>query len=258
MLANQPFDVIPIWLFYILTILLSILAAEVGYRLGSWWQARHPGEKDSSVGAIVASTLGLTAFLLAFITGIAADRYNARRVLVITDANAIGTTYLRAGYLPEPTRTASRNLLRDYVDDRVRASVTGDLSTVLQQSDEIQAQLWALAEQLARENMGSEMVSLYVSALNDMIDVHSERVAAVTARVPPTMIMLIFAASLFSLFLLGFGNSYNKTRSMVGLIILAILFSTVLLIIVDLDRPMEGLLRVSQQPMLSLQAQMHR
>lgn len=256
MLSTQPLDIIPLWLFYPLTVALALLAAEIGYRLGKWWQSRSHAEKDPSIGAIVGSALALSAFLLAFVTGVAADRFNARRVLVIDDSNAIGTTYLRAGYLQEPIRTASRDLLREYVDERVNVTTTGEVERAAEHAQEIQNKLWAMAEQLAREDMSSEMISLYVSALNDMIDIHSTRLAAVHARVPPTVLLLLFFVSIGSIFLLGFSNSYNQTRSLVGLVILALIFSAVLFLIVDLDRPSEGLLRVSQEPMLNLQAQM--
>src|SRR3954469_21530518 len=98
----QLLDIIPIWLVFPLTVLVTFLAAEVGFRLGNWWQKRTNDNTDPTLGPLVAGSLGLLAFLLAFVTGLAADRVGARRVLVITDANAIGTTELRARYLPEP------------------------------------------------------------------------------------------------------------------------------------------------------------
>ena len=98
------------------------LALEGGYRLGRWRHDRPAEEKETPVGAMVGSILGLLAFLLAFTFGMAATRFEARRQAVLDEANAIGTTYLRARLLPEPQRTESAKLLREYVDVRISGS----------------------------------------------------------------------------------------------------------------------------------------
>ncbi len=90
-------DYLPLWVIYLLTVGLGLLAEELGFHLGKYWKARHPDEQESHIGAMIAASLGLWAFLLAFLVGIAANRFDARRELVVEEANSIGTTYLRAG-----------------------------------------------------------------------------------------------------------------------------------------------------------------
>src|SRR5438477_2003363 len=97
-----PLDYVPYWALFPLALLFAWVALEGGYRLGRWRHARSEDEKDAPVGAMVAAILGLLAFMLAFTFSLAALRFDARRETVLEEANAIGTTYLRAKLLPEP------------------------------------------------------------------------------------------------------------------------------------------------------------
>ena len=99
---NQPLDLLPIWAVYIFTVIVLFLAEEVGFRSGRLVQKRWPDGAEASVGTMVGAALVLLGFLLAFVTSIAIGNFNQRRHLVVLEANAIETTYLRAGYLAEP------------------------------------------------------------------------------------------------------------------------------------------------------------
>src|SRR5271165_4059660 len=99
-----PLDVLPIWGVFLATVAVVLLAVEGGFRLGQYRRRRSEQEDRPPVGEMVAATLALLAFMLAFTFGLAASRFDVRRGLVIDEANAIGTTYLRAGLLPEPYR----------------------------------------------------------------------------------------------------------------------------------------------------------
>src|SRR5215467_16260418 len=115
MQSNGPIDALPLWGIFIVILLLVLLSVEGGYRLGKYRRSRHEQEKEAPLGTMVGATLGLLAFILAFTFGLAANRFDTRRQLLLDEANAIGTTYLRAGMLPD-RRDAMRALLRDYVD----------------------------------------------------------------------------------------------------------------------------------------------
>ena len=252
----QLFEQLPIWAVYILTFIMAIGAAEIGYEVGKVWQRRVSDEKDAAIGGMVGSTLGLLAFLLAFVTGIAVNRYDNRRALVVEEANAIGTTYLRAGYLGEPYSSESRALLSEYVDVRLSALVPGQLQPAIARSEEIHDELWSTAEILALETPDSTVLAIYIESLNEVIDLHTKRlIAALSARIPSVLWAVIFTVALLTMGLVGFNNSYDKRRSIIGLVILAIVFTAVIGLIVDLDRPQSGLLRVGQQALLDLQAQ---
>src|SRR5262245_43324784 len=112
-------NLFPIWGVFLATVAVALLSIEGGFRLGQYRRRRSVQEDRPPVGEMVAATLALLAFLLAFTFGLAASRFDVRRGLVVDEANAIGTTYLRAALLPEPHRTAVRKLLRNYADVRL-------------------------------------------------------------------------------------------------------------------------------------------
>src|SRR5947208_16400021 len=115
--SNGPLDALPLWALFIVILLVVLLSVECGYRLGKYRRSRHEQEKEAPLGTMVGAPLGLLAFILAFTFGLAAARFDSRRQVLLDEANAIGTTYLRAGMPPERGEQI-RALLRDYVDAR--------------------------------------------------------------------------------------------------------------------------------------------
>jgi len=249
---------LPIWVTYVLIVAFTLLAIECGYWLGRQWQRRHPDDKESGVGALAGATLGLLAFLLALTTSMAVGRFDTRRQLVVEEANAIGTTFLRADYLDEPHRHEVRDLLRDYVDVRLAAIGASSLSTILARSEEIHTALWSHAVIVARENRDSPTVALFIDALNNMIDLHTVRYIAVrNASLPNAIWYTILAVTFLTMLMVGMQVSFNPRQNFVALIVLALVFGAVVLLIADLSNPQEGILNVSQQAMLDLQRQLH-
>ena len=115
-------DNVPLWLILPLTIGFSLLAVELGYRVATYRRQQSAQEKEAPVSGMVGATLALLALMLAFSFSLAGSRFEDRRQVVLSESNAIGTAYLRAAMLPEPMRTESRNLLRQYTDARLEAS----------------------------------------------------------------------------------------------------------------------------------------
>jgi hypothetical protein len=255
MTGSQVLDPIPISVAFLLFAVIMLAVYEAGFRIGRWHQERTPGEQEGPAGMLVGSILALLAFLLAVTMGMAADRFDARRALVLSESNAIGTTYLRAGYLPEPASSRSRELLREYVPLRIVVTAEGDPSVVLARSDEIQDELWTIAEDVARTTTQGDLVSTYIESLNDVIDVHEERVTARHARVPETVVWLLLGGSALSLAMVGYSAGLTRRRSMLSAVVLIIALGAVLVIVIDLDRPREGFIQVSQQPLIDLQEQ---
>src|SRR5512137_700383 len=114
----QPLDVIPTWGFFLLLMIFTFIAIELGYRIGGAETKRNPKAREKDLGTITGAVLGLMSFFLVFQISLAGDRFLNRRRLVTDEANAIRTTYLRAGYLQEPLRTNVRLLLAEYAQDR--------------------------------------------------------------------------------------------------------------------------------------------
>jgi len=252
-LPTQPLDSIPLWAIFLLILGLLLLATEVGFQAGRAWK-RRVAEPDTVIGPMVAATLGLVGFLLAFMTSIAADRFGARRALVLEEANAVGTAYLRAGYLPEPYPTESRDLLREYVEVRLEAVDPGQAEAAIARSEEIQLALWRSAEDVVIATGGSDVYALYLESINGVIELHTQReIAAFYTRLGGSLLLALFGLTVLGMFILGFGNSMDNKRSMIALVTLILVFGSVLYLIMDLDRSQEGFFQVSQQPLISLQ-----
>jgi hypothetical protein len=195
------------------------------------------------------------AFLLAIAMGMASDRFDTRRGVVLTEANSIGTTYLRAGYLPEPASSEIRDLLREYVPLRIVTDDLADVRVKIARSAELHAKLWSIAEELARATPESDVLVLFIDSLNETIDLHEMRITAgIYARVPETILLLLFFGSILTQGLVGFNAGLTRQRSPITAIVLTIVLGAVITLVVDLDRP-GGFLKVNQQPLIDLQEQ---
>ena len=246
-------DYLPLWGIYLLTVGLCLLSVEGGFRFGLNWKKRHPDEDKTDIGTMLGATLGLWAFLLAYLVGMATARYEERRSLVVQDANAIGTTYLRAGYLPEPYSSRSRELLREYAGTRTGVNETEGFKIALDGAKTYHPELWNLAQEMALTTPSNPLISIYITSLNETIDLHAARVAALTtSRVPYTIYLSMYIIGVLALFMLGFNNGLSGRRNWIVSIALIMVFSSIMLLVIDLDRPWGGLLRVSQQPMIDL------
>jgi hypothetical protein len=196
----------------------------------------------------------LLAFLLAFVVGFGFNVMQERRNLVVSEANAIGTTYLRAGYLGEPYRAETRDLLSEYLDWRLAATEEGKLAEARTRSEEIHSELWAIAEEWVAQDT-SATTAQYVSSLNEVIDLHTERVVVgLQLRIPPMILLTMYVIALAAIFLVGVHSGYVDKRNLVALVTLVLVLAAVLYLIVDLDRALEGLLQVPQQALVDLKS----
>ena len=255
-LVLQPIDFLPLWAVYILSVAALLLASEAGYHLSKVIQRYRPDRAESSVGALNGATLALLAFVMAFVTGIAVNNYTARRQAVVTEANAIGTAYLRAGYLPDPYGSESRQLLREYVHQRLEALDVAKIAQAMVRSEEIHSELWRRAETLAQES-SSPTLALYIASLNEVIDLHTDRVnVALVSRLPWAIVLGLFLMGILALVQVGLHAGYADRRNPVALLAFVLTLSVVFLLIVDLGRGQEGLLTVSNQAMIDLQRQL--
>lgn len=256
MQVTELLDLLPLWSILPLTILIALLSVELGYRLANYRLRKSQEEKESPVGGMVGGTLGLLAFMLAFTFSLAGSRFEDRRQVLLSEANAIGTTYLRAAMLPEPMRTESRNLLREYVDVRLDAVQSGNVNEAIVKSEELQNRLWELAV-AATEKDRSPIAGLYVASLNEVIDLHAARVmAGLRSRVPGVIWIVLYLLAILTMVIIGYHSGMVHSRRSIAMLALVIGFSSVLYLIADLDRPGQGTLRVSQQSMIDLRNSM--
>lgn len=236
----------------------ALIATECGYRLGYWWKGHTQGRELGAARMIVGSLLALMAFLLAITVGMATDRFDKRHTVVPAEANAVGTAYLRAGYLPEPVSGEVRALLREYLQLRIAAK-DPDAEAMrwkIARSVELHAELWSIAEELARTNPQSDVLALFIESLNEMIDLHLTRVTVgVYGRVPETVLLLLLVGTLLTLSMVGYNAGLNRRRTPFTTIVLVVLLGAVITLVFDLDRPQGGFLMTSQQPLIDLQQQ---
>jgi hypothetical protein len=254
--GSAPLDVLPLWALFLVLVIASLVLDDWGFRLGRL-RAKRTHEAEPIVGAIVAAELGLLAFLLAFSFQVVSTRFDFRRQVLLDEANAIGTTFLRAAMLPEAQRAPTRRLLRDYADIRLAATRGAPVDEVLRRSDEIHQQLWTQAVAAAEGDPRSVPIGLFVQSLNNLIDLHATRVMAVLRnRMPLPVWIMLFAVGLLAFLTMGYQAGMSAgTRSPAG-IVLALSFGAVIWLVANLDRPAEGFLRVSQGPMIEVRRMM--
>ncbi len=233
-------------------------AAAVGTIIGRWLRGR-PETVHQPVGVVQGALLGLVGPVPAFGLTMAVGRYDNRRAIVVQEANDIGTTYLRAQLLAEPSRSASLELLREYADaavdlaDQVPDSrqFDDDVSRI----GEIQRALWGQAGDAVHADPAGTAPRLYVESLNSMIDSHTDRVTSLRNRVPSTVVILqvlgsAIAIGVLALYLALLGRGL-ATSLVAATVVILILF-----ISLDLDRPHRGLITVPDQPLVTARAGM--
>jgi hypothetical protein len=247
------------WGVLLLTIAFVLVPIQIGQRLGQRTVRRGGALNDSPIGSVVGAALGLLAFMLAFTFQITANRYDTRKQLLLDEVSALREAYLRASLIPEPHRTESQKLLRDYVDLRVEvAPEHGIKHLATDHSEQIHRALWAQAEALAALDRSSEVYSMFTSSVNDVITLHHKRATVLLHySIPAVILWVLYFIAFFSMLILGYQFGVDGKGDFVVHLALALTFSGVMWLILALDHPEEGFLKVNQQPLISLQEQIH-
>lgn len=239
LLQTTPPIVIAVILF-----LLLIIFYILGYKVRLRKLRRSDENTVEDLGAINGTLLGLLALLLAFTFGMSNSRFDARRGLVIEEANAIGTVILRTDILPDSIRKVLRAHLEEYVDARIEFyKVKMDIEKMVEsynRAGEISAKIWTIVADYARKDPIRAKASEMVPALNAMIDVTTTRRAAGEATIPDSILYFLLFLCLASSFLLG----YDRKNKFDWIVVLgfAVMLSATVFTIIDLDRPRSGLI----------------
>ena len=252
MQASAIFHDLPLWALYIVTVLIVLLSVEAGYLVGNLRRRSEADEKNAPIGSLVGATFGLLAFLLAFTFSAASTRYDTRKQMVLQEANAIGTAYLRADLLPEPQRTDARNALAAYTKLRSGGVTSLLRPEVMAESSALQDILWGTAVSAGTLRPDSPVSALFIQAVNAVIDLDGERITAGRNRIPDSIWTVLYALTVLSMAAMGYQFGLSGVRSWGETVILGLAFTLVILLIADLDRAQSGVVRVSQQPMLDL------
>jgi hypothetical protein len=206
-----------------------------------------------------AALLGLVGLILAFGLSLAVGRYEDRRAAAVSEANAIGTSYLRAQLLAEPARSRSLTLLRTYTDLALRMGKeipgSAEMQQTIDSEDLVQRRLWALGGQAIDGAPIASAPRLYVDSLNTTIDEQTVRVSALNNRVPVAVLAIEVVGAALALGLLALYLSVLG-RGLVPMLLGALLVTTLLLVTFDLDRPTRGLITVPSTALSSLRESM--
>lgn len=242
------------WLSGIALAACMILAAETGFRAGR--KSSLNVEQKADIRMVQAAILGVLGLLLGFTVSMSVVRFDSRRLLTVDEANAIGTAHLRAQLMPAPEGPEIADLLRQYVDGRVRffaASLPSEAEAVRTSTTQLQKAIWLRVNSLVQRDNRSLPAGLLAQSLNQVFDLENSSWAAGNSHVPATVIWLNAAIAILSSVLLGYLFGLSGRRQVFAVALQAIAISAVLASIVDLDLPKRGLIRISRQPMIDLQ-----
>ncbi|MCD9087075.1 hypothetical protein [Stenotrophomonas sp. SY1] len=260
----------PLWLLTLLFFVALMAAREVGLRLRlrrqqasrglagptSSSKPMDPGGAKED-GFAMTSVMGLLALLIGFTFSLTLGRYDERRDLVLKEANAIGTTWLRTDLLDPKDGERMREVLRRYVDARVdfaNARDAGDETQQFAQTVSLQNELWSVMRQGIATFRDNPRASLIVSTTNEAIDLAAERYAARQDHIPPRILRLLLIFAVLSAGLVG----YERYQQRKATALLLLLFSLAVGLVLDLDLPSTGATSVPQDPMLDLQRSLHQ
>lgn len=256
MSAYTWLDHVPIWLMFLGVIALALASIEAGHRIGRRRRLLADREKEGSVGTVASAQLGLLALLLAFTFGFAANRFDDRRRAIMDESNAVGTCFLRAAMLPEPHMPEVRRLLREYVDVRIAVAANpSELESAVRRSLDIHNELWRHAVAVAAKDARSIPAGLFTESLNEVIDLHAKRLAAgARTRLPGVVWAVLFTLVAFSFSAIGYQAGIADSTKSPVVFVVAVAFALTVWLVIDLERPQQGVLRPSQQPMIDLKA----
>jgi hypothetical protein len=248
----------PILVVFIFITTFMLIFCELGFQFGVRARKSRDKEATMSLGPMVGGLMGMLAFVLAITFSMAASQHDNRKQNVIDDANAIGTAYLRADLLAEPAASELKKLLREYVDIRLQAVNGGDMAAILARSVEIHGLLWAIVSEAARSAPGVN-TSLNIQAINALIDMHEKRVSgALHNRIPFSVWLALLTISALAMMTMGTQVGLTGKRRLVAVIPMLMAFAVLVTLVVDLNRPQKGLIRVGQYAMLNLQSSMQK
>ena len=230
----------------------------VGILIGRYLR-RHSEHYREGIGALQGALLGLVGLILAFGLTLAVGRYQDHRADVVTDANTIGTAYLRAQTIAEPQRSRSLALLRRYNDLAIRVTHerpgSASLRATAAEQGRLQRMLWRLGGQAINARPRDSAPRLYLDSLNAMIDQQEVRLAGLTNHPPNAVLLLELFGAAFGLGLLALYISVLG-RGLLPIVLAAAVVSFLVLATFDLDRPTRGLITIPATPLLAEKATM--
>jgi hypothetical protein len=234
-----------------------VAAHDIGFWLGSL--TRSADEPfDRQVGLVRTSTAALVAFLIGFAFSGAASRFIDRQDLIVREANALSTAYLRADTIAEPQRSELKAALKEYTADRVKLlSREGrdQIEPLLAKVSGLHERMWRSAVSATQSN--ARLMSVVLPPINEVIDLHTAHLAMARRHLPVPIMVVLFATAAIGVGMIGFGNGRVGRRFSVLDAVYGIVLAAALWMIIDLDYPGFGIIRVSNLPVVETLATMN-
>jgi len=228
--------------------IVMLLLLELGRRIGHRRLVTDPEGARAGVGPVDGAVFALLGLLIAFTFSGAASRFDTRRQLIVEEANAIGTAYLRLDILPPSAQPALREKFRQYVETRLEVyRKLPDLSAAraeLVKGAKLQEEIWSQAVAASQAEGAQPARVLVLPALNAMIDITTTRTMAGKMHPPMIIFIMLIGLSLVSSLLAGYGMAGGKARSWVHIVGFAATMALAVYVILDLEFPRLGLIRV--------------
>jgi hypothetical protein len=210
---------------------------------GRWLGRRRAAGKAGATAPLAGTVFALFGLLMAFTFSGAAERFDQRRALIVQEANAIGTAWLRLDLLPAETQPALRDQFRRYVDLRIAVYRTlPDIEAAraeLGRADALQREIWTAAISAVSATPNPAVTSLVMPALNEMIDLTTTRTVAAQTHPPRVVFTLLYILLLVSALLLGFDQSEHP-RPMLHTTAFTIIMAISIFVILNLEYPRLG------------------
>ncbi|KQV20654.1 hypothetical protein ASC74_19225 [Pseudomonas sp. Root329] len=247
---------------FFIVVAIFCVVLELAFRLGRHHRTHSNDSTRSHLTVLQTALLGLLALLLGFNFAMATSRFEARKTLIQDEVTVIGSTYLRAKLLPSDLRGKVTALLKDYVSARIEFMRAGTDEKLLKAASEssrtIEDQLWNLAATAEAQGEATAAMNLVIQSLTDVYNVNEKRRAEQDNHVPATVINLLFVVAIGALGFIAYSYGLGHRRRHGSTAIFAILIAMVFTIILDLDQPRSGFIRVGEESMLRLQEDLNR
>jgi hypothetical protein len=245
----------PLLYIFLVGVVAVFAACEIGWQIGKADESTGVG---GNVSALEQSLLGLLALMIGFSFLMALTRFEARREAVLNEANAISTTALRARLLPEPARTETLKLIREYAQIRVDYIPSGkslaQSPNVINRSNQIQEELWQRVKVLSAKENNMVPIGIFIQSFNEMIDSQAKRLSALRNQIPEAVLIALFAIAAISCGFAGYACRLDPLSTRLPALITSALVGAVIFVILDLDGPNVGSIKVDQQAMIDVVA----
>lgn len=248
------YELNPYWILLFLCVAM-MLAAEAGFLAGRRREEVTGDKGRGYFGAVLGSMLGILALLLGFSFQISAQTNDLRRQLVIDDAIAINDIYLQSTLLPQAERILFQKVLRVYVDERalLRPGLSLDVLTkYVIHAGQLQKQMWDLAADMAQRTPAVKNAEGLLPPLGNAQATHERRIFAYRNRTPEPIVLLLLAAAIICMGAVGYAAGLGLYRGMVGLVMLDFLIGGTIFVILELQQPRHGLVKIDQTPILRM------